>query len=904
MTALGGDPESVLFTFDRGFHVKKLVLLCSTAACLTPATAYAQSTGTVDFEEEAIVVTGTRTRDVGGIQSPDAAKAKAVISQEFISRSGPGQTVLDTINVVPGVSFQNNDAYGNAGGTLTMRGFDSTRISYTLDGIQLNDSGNYNIYSNFSIDPELIEQVNVNLGSTDVDSPTASAVGGTINQRTRNPSEEMGGLVNISLGEYDYRRFFGMFDFGTITKWGTRAFVSASTSKYDNPYNNYGRLNRQQYNGKIYQPIGSNGDFVSVAARYNQDRNHFFGSLPLRWDENRSVGSGTGNRFPKNNDEREYDINYPCTVDVPQAGIADSANSCGTEFDRRYNPSNSVNIRGNSKFSLTDQLTLTVDPSYQYTKANGGGTDTAREYGYDIDPTGGRANCSTTANSATVNCIAGVYAGDPYAGGVDLNGDGDILDQVTILNPSQTRTRRYAVVAGLAYEINDNHNVRVTFTHDYSNHRQTGEVGFVKSNGEPVDVFPVNDPVVGTAGVPLQKRDRQSYAILNKVAAEYRGEFGALRVNLGAALPYFKRDLENYCFTSSASGFVECSGGVDALDDLIAAENPYVVDAEGTPATGAFSPPGHRVLKYNKFLPTVGLVYEITNQVSAFGSYTKNISVPSTDSLYNAFYFPAGTARAKPNPETTDSFDLGLRYRSSKIQAQFAGWYTKFNDRLASAYDPELERSVFRNLGRVDKWGIDGSVAYEPIKELTLYAFGSWMKSEIKDNIQIGSFGGITDCDNIPAGVSEANILRSCALTAGNYESGGPKYTFGGSALGRLGIFELGATVKRTGPRYVFDTNVPTYTGALGSAAAVEIFPAKTPAYTLVNLDARVKLTMLKGLEKSYFQLNVYNLFDEFYVGGFSGGLNQAQSGTNYGNPNFVQIGAPRTISGTLSIGF
>jgi len=127
---------------------------------------------------------------------------------------------------------------------------------------------------------------------------------------------------------------------------------------------------------------------------------------------------------------------------------------------------------------------------------------------------------------------------------------------------------------------------------------------------------------------------------------------------------------------------------------------------------------------------------------------------------------------------------------------------------------------------------------------------------------------------------------------------------FGGSAVGRFSIFELGATVKRTGPRYVYDTNVPTFSGAIGSPAAVEIFPAKAPAYTLVNLDARMKLTMLKGLEKSYFQLNVYNLFDEFYVGGFSGGLNQAFSGGNYGNPNFVQIGAPRTISGTLSLAF
>jgi iron complex outermembrane recepter protein len=134
--------------------VKKIVLLCTTA--MLPSAVYAQSTGTIETEKSSIVITGNRAKDVGGIQTPNAPKAKAVLTQEIISRSGPGQTVLDTINVVPGVSFQNNDAYGNAGGTLTMRGFDSTRISYTLDGIQLNDSGNYNIYSNFSIDPELI----------------------------------------------------------------------------------------------------------------------------------------------------------------------------------------------------------------------------------------------------------------------------------------------------------------------------------------------------------------------------------------------------------------------------------------------------------------------------------------------------------------------------------------------------------------------------------------------------------------------------------------------------------------------------------------------------------------------------------------------------------------------------
>ena len=869
--------------------MKKFVLLCTTA--MLPSAVFAQSTGTVEFEKSTIVVTGKKSTDVGGIQVPDATKAKEVVTQEMISRAAPGQTVLDVINVVPGVSFQNNDAYGLSGGTITMRGFDSTRISYTLDGIQLNDSGNYNIYSNFSIDPELIEQVNVNLGSTDVDSPTASAVGGTINQRTRLPSIKPGAMVNASLGEFNYRRLFGMIDSGAFGPWGTRAFVAGSVAAYDNPFNGYGKMKRQQYNARVYQPIGNNGDFISLAGRYNQDRNNFFGSVGLRNDLPVTAG------FPQSRSDRDYDV-VDCTVAAATPGVADSANSCGSEFDRRYNPSNSVNIRANSKFTLMDGLVLTVDPSYQYTKANGGGTVVGSEAPLDLNPASGKANCLTTPNGPDVSCATGYFGGKPYAG-IDLNGDNDLLDQVRLLAPSQTRTRRYAVVAGLSYELAPHQLARLTFTHDYSNHRQTGEVGYLKSNGEPVDVFPVNDPIITASGDVLQKRDRQSFAILNKVAAEYRGDFGPLTVDVGLALPYFKRDLQNYCFASSASGFVECSGQDAATDALLAQFNPYSFDPTTGKVLKGWSPPGHRVLNYHKLLPSLGLVYDFTPSLSGFASYTKNISVPSTDNLYNAFYFPEDTAQAKPKAETTDSFDGGVRYRSGQVQAQLSAWYTRFDNRLASAYDPELDRTVYRNLGRVNKWGIDGNISYEPIKALTLYAFGSLNRSKIRDNIQLGK--AISDCDAVTDPTSVA-VIQSCALTAGNYESGAPKYMYGFSGVGRAGIFELGVTAKRTGPRYVFDTNVPVFTGPI--ATPTEVFSATAPAYWLVNLDARVRLSMVKGLEKSYFQLNVYNLFDQLYVGGFGGGLNQSLSGSNYGGAPFVQIGAPRTVMGTLHIQF
>ena len=926
--------------------MKKIILLCSSAV-IFPTAGFAQSTGSQDFEEQAIIVTGTRTQDVGGVQSPDTPKAKAVLTQEIIARSNPGQTILDTINVIPGVSFQNNDAYGSSGGTLTVRGFDSTRVSLTFDGIPLNDSGNYAIFSNQQIDPELIEQVNVSLGSTDVDSPTASAAGGTINYRTRNPGKTFGGRIVGSLGEFDFRRIFAMIDTGEIGPWGTTAFFSASTAKNDNPFDNYGVVDKQQYNAKIYQPLGGNGNFISIAGNYNRNRNNFFGSSPLRTDTTqtlaigspaRVVGPNSGNRFPRNGDERFYDINYPCFTDTPQAGVADgiapaplNQASCGTEFNRRYNPSNTGNIRINSRFALTDQLTLTVDPSFQYVKANGGGTVTANEGLRDInpiDPPGLETATSTTAQCALGNtsfrtCVPGYFGGSPFAGR-DLNGDGDQLDQVTVIAPSQTRTYRFGVIAGLRYRVSDNHTVRASYTFDHANHRQTGQVGLVDRNGEPFTVFPVDDAVeAGLNGLPLQKRDRQSYAILHQVSGEYVGSFfdKRLTLNIGARLPFFTRDLENNCFTSSASGFVECSGGDPALDALLASNNPYVVNPVTGQVVSGFSPPQKRKLKYNDVLPNIGATFDITPRISAFANYAKGLSVPSTDNLYNAFYFPVDSDSAKPDPETTDSFDGGLRYRSSKIQAQVSVWKTNFKNRSASAFDPELNASVFRNLGTVNKWGLDGSIAYAPIKQLTLYAFGSLNKSKIQDNIQVGSFttNGLpagTTCDNIPTGTAAqlATALRTCAFTAGKSESGSPKFTYGFSSQASLGPVDLGITAKRTGPRYIYDNNAAVFRGDIDGLVNAptgfqQIYSAKAPAYWLVNLDARLNLKFV-GLKETYFQLNVYNLFDKFYVGGFGGGLNQsvssgiAPAGGAFGNPPNVQIGAPRTVSGSLSLSF
>lgn len=892
------------------------------AAISTPA--FAQSTGSIDAEKE-IVVTASRgtIQEVGGISSPDAAKSKAVLTAENIERQNPGQTILDTINQVPGVSFQNNDAYGSSGGTLNIRGFSSDRVSLTFDGVPLNDSGNYAIYSNQQIDPELIDQVNVNLGTTDVDSPTASAAGGTVNYRTKTPDHDFGAMLSGSYGEFDFMRMFAKIETGDLTAGGLRAYFAGSATTNKNPFNNYGKVDKKQINAKIYQPLGGD-DFIAVSGHYNQNRNNFFGSLPLRWDTTQSptnsaprvVGSGSGNRFPMNSDERNYLINYPCLTDVPQAAVADTTNSCGTEFDRRYNPSNTGNIRVSSKFHLSDSLILTVDPSYQYVKANGGGTVTGRE---------GRRTIGTGTYTG--------FSGGNYYFGKDLNGDGDTLDQVTLIAPSHTQTRRIGVISGLRWNMDDNHTFRLNYTYDRARHRQTGETIGLEINGEPFDVFPVNNPLTTSDSFTVQKRDRLSWAILHQFSLQYIGKYmdEKLVIDAGLRMPFFKRNLTNYCYTTAANGNVDCIGSNPTTLAAYSLANPYVYNSTTNSATG-FATPQQRIFNYKKLLPSLGFTMHATDNFSVFGNFSQGLSVPGTDNLYQSFYFPQGTAQATPKPETTDNFDLGVRYRSGKIQAQLSGFYNQFHNRLASAFDPELNTTVYRNLGNVKKYGLDGSIAFQPVDALTFYVFGSVLKSQIKDNIVIGE-----NLDGSPL----------YAPTAGKREAGAPKYTFGGTINAELGPVSLGLTAKRTGERFVYDTNEALYIGSLVAPGAKictsatvctavtptlnatqvgdtrQVFAAAAPAYWLVNFDARIKMGFLGLNDDTYLQLNVYNLFDQFYVGGFGGNLNQGQTfcaatststtntcfnkapGTSvYGSLPFVQIGAPRTVSATVVFKF
>ena len=126
---------------SRRSRVSLAVLLaCPLMVFATSQSALAQSTGTTAAEGlEEIVVTGRRVAQLGGVTEQNAAKSRITVTGDFLQNYIPGQSFLDSLNQVPGVSFTNNDPYGSSGGNLRLRGFDGNRVSVFLEVEGLGD---------------------------------------------------------------------------------------------------------------------------------------------------------------------------------------------------------------------------------------------------------------------------------------------------------------------------------------------------------------------------------------------------------------------------------------------------------------------------------------------------------------------------------------------------------------------------------------------------------------------------------------------------------------------------------------------------------------------------------------------------------------------------------------------
>ncbi len=864
----------------------------------------AQSTATQAVESSVESVTVTGEKQISGIMKPiTVPKERSTITQEFIDKQPAGQSVFEMLNKVPGFNFTNTDPYGNSGGNVRIHGFDGNHISFTWDGMPLNDTGNYAIFTNQVADSEVIGSATVNQGTTDVDSPTAAATGGVVSIVTARPKDDWGILLDSSVGTNNYKREFVRLDTGEFGPWHTIAFAAFSYTSYDK-FKGPGYLKKQQFNANIYQDLGELG-WVQLAMHWNSNRNNFYNN-PTFYPTTSTLqtvggvltgvtpfplvtggpaapalaysptGSFTGTG-PVNNVlgfGYSFDEQPTCTRVPGAAGVQNDA-QCSNFYGVRINPSDTGNIRLSSLFHLTDEVSLTVDPSIQYVLANGGGYTSLSE----TDPR---------------------LAGSRYPGviGEALNGDNDALDTIGVYSPSNTNTIRYGINTSLVWKVNQDHTLQFAYTGDFGFHRQTGQYGILNPDGKPYDPFggyrDFAGRVLSVDGVPLRSRDRRSHAFLNQVALAYEGNYweDMVHVSAGVRSPFMTRDLNQLCYLqvtgTSNVGFPTCTSGspTSAVMPNGAVTLPQAPGSAAAVVNGLYVPPAQKTVNFNRILPNIGIsVTPFGAQHQFYVDYAAGLAAPRTDNLYNGGNngkcVTAGVSNPNApgclyssfstvNPETSANYDIGYRYVSDMVTASITAYNTQFKNRIVTSFDQDQGISIDRNIGSVNVDGVDAEANVALSPDLSFYNSVSYTKSRVSAGPQAIILVG--------AGGAPINLAGKTLVET-------PDWTAAQRIEYKIAGWTFGLGGKYVGSRFATDNN-----------------DFKVPSYYLADADISYDLGGI-GWTGSTIKLNGFNIFNQKYLGNISSKpcfIPTLASTSSCGSLPTFAIGAPQTFQVTL----
>lgn len=117
---------------------------------------------------------------------------------------------------------------------LQVRGFNTTHLGYTLDGMPLGD-GAYNNYNGLTISRALISEnlarADLATGIAGLSIPSTSNLGGALTYTSSDPLKTFGGAVSQTFGSQNSKRTFGRLDTGEIG--GFSAYISGKYSEQD-----------------------------------------------------------------------------------------------------------------------------------------------------------------------------------------------------------------------------------------------------------------------------------------------------------------------------------------------------------------------------------------------------------------------------------------------------------------------------------------------------------------------------------------------------------------------------------------------------------------------------------------------------------------------------------------------
>ncbi|MCB2072659.1 MAG: TonB-dependent receptor [Novosphingobium sp.] len=142
-----------------------------------------------------------------------------------------------------------------------------------------------------------------------------------------------------------------------------------------------------------------------------------------------------------------------------------------------------------------------------------------------------------------------------------------------------------------------------------------------------------------------------------------------------------------------------------------------------------FQPEAVEFAKDDRITPRFVIRYKPNEDMSVYASYTKGYKAAIID--------VGGTCQNAPyvcnfvKPETIDAFEVGVKYDSRGLSAEFAGFYYDYKDLQISLFEAGTAQIV--NAANSEIYGLEGQVNYQVTPAFNLNAGASWVHARYKN---------------------------------------------------------------------------------------------------------------------------------------------------------------------------
>ena len=355
---------------------------------------------------ESIIVTGTaghKSADgVTGLQ-PGGGLIKAqvepksisTVSKDYILKQTPATSPFMLVQLLPGADVSEVDPWGLSGGHISLRGLNETEMAFIWEGSPIADVGVYTTYPSEFADSENLDELTLQQGSSNIDTPTVNGSGGLFTFHDREPLDQFGGLADYGYGTYKFNREFARIDTGLIGNTGIKAFVSIS-NQHDRAWRGSGIDDKLHTDWKFVKEWGDGNRVALVGAYQDSVQNSYTNPTLYQWGA-----------FKES-------FNYTGTYITP-------ANPGG---DTQYwklnrNPYHNFELSGPSTFHITHNLEVDVIPYMWHGYGNGTIGLTSYDTGNYLgaEPVTQNLNLPNSTNGYSATTLL-AFQDNQYRGGV------------------------------------------------------------------------------------------------------------------------------------------------------------------------------------------------------------------------------------------------------------------------------------------------------------------------------------------------------------------------------------------------------------------------------------------------------------------------------------------------------